>query len=191
MKLCNCLIGFLLTVPCVALSDQGDLPTKTSGPYLGIGAGYSKIDTRDGSISVGGESISYRLLGGYRFAHLPLPFNIDLGIEAAYADLGKVDEDAAGANVEVEVQSLITAGVVYLPIGSHWDVFGKAGVYFWDGKVTADGIETSNESGSDLSLGLGIAMQTGSAFGVQLEIESVDALDGIWVATLSATYQFK
>jgi hypothetical protein len=191
MKLNNLLIGVLLAVPCAALSDQGDLPIKTSGPYAGVGGGFSKIDTRDGSISVGGESFGYRILGGYRFAHLPLPFNIDLGIEVAYADLGKVDEVAAGANVEVDMKSLITAGVVYVPISPRWDVFGKAGVYFWDGKVTADGIETSNESGSDLSFGLGIAMQTGSSFGAQLEIESVDALDGIWVATLSATYQFK
>jgi len=175
----------------MVLADQGDLPTKTSGPYLGVGGGYSKIDTRDGSISVGGESVSYRLLGGYRFAHLPLPFDMDIGLEAAYADLGKVDEKEAGSNVEVEFKSLITAGVVYLPIGRHWDVFGKAGIYFWDGKVSADHLETADENGSDLSLGLGIAMQTGKAFGAQFEVESIDALDGVWVATLSATWQFK
>jgi hypothetical protein len=34
-------------------------------------------------------------------------------------------------------------------------------------------------------------MQTGTAFGAQFEVEALDALDGVWTATLSATYQFK
>jgi hypothetical protein len=48
-----------------------------------------------------------------------------------------------------------------------------------------------DDSGTDLSFGLGIAWQTGTGFGAQFEVESLDALDGVWVATLSATYQFK
>jgi len=95
MKIRSLLAGLLfvipLAIPYLVLADQGDLPTKTSGPYVGIGAGYSKIDTRDGALSVGGEDFSYRLLGGYRFAHLPLPLGLDIGIEATYVDFGKVD----------------------------------------------------------------------------------------------------
>ncbi len=192
MKTLNSLlIGLLLAIPGLAAAEQGDLPTKTSGPYLGIGGGYSTIDTQDTNISVSGEDFSYRGFGGYRFAQLPLPFNIDLGIEAGYVDFGKISELTAGADVEVELTGIEAAGIVYLPINRHFDVFGKAGVYFWDGKVKADGIKTSDQSNTDLLLGLGVAWQTGTPFGAQLEVEALDALDGVWVATLSATYQFK
>lgn len=183
----------LLLAPCVTFAAQGDLPTKESGPYIGLGAGLSTIDTADGPTSVSGESFSYRVTGGYRFAHIPLPFNLDIdaGIEVAYVDIGEVNEQTAGADVAVKMKAIATSGIVYLPIHNNWDVFGKVGVYFWDGKVTADGVKTSDESKSDLSLALGIAWQTGTAFGVQLEIESVDAVDGIWIATLMGIYQFK
>jgi len=183
--------GCLLLIPLLVWADHDDLPTKTSGPYLGIGVGYSTIDTLSDSVSVGGESFSYRVFGGYRFAHLPLPFGLDVGIEAAYVDFGKVDEDTFGANVEVELTGIGTAGVVYLPINRNFDVFGKLGVYLWDGQINTDGVETSSESRTDLAFGLGISMHTGTAFGAQFEIEGLDALDGVWVATLSATYQFK
>ncbi len=187
------LAGLLFIIPIVAFGDQGDLPTQTSGPYIGAGLGASQIDTRDGSTTVSGESFSYRLVGGYRFAHIPLPFglNLDAGLEAGYADLGAVEERAAGADVEVEMTAFVTSGIVYLPIHNNWDLFGKVGVYFWDGTVTADGVETSSETNSDLSLGLGVGWQTGTSFGLTFEVESLDALDGVLIGTLSATYQFK
>lgn len=187
----NLLAGIWLAIPFAVWADQGDLPTRTSGPYLGIGVGYSKIDARNDQISISGEDFSYRLLGGYRFAHLPLPFDIDVGIEAAYVDLGEVDEFTLGSDVAVEMDGFVTSGVVYLPVFRNLDVFGKTGVYFWDGTVKADSTEIADESSTDLSLGLGIAWQTGGALGAQLEIESLNALDGVWIATLSATYQFK
>ena len=187
------LAGLLLTIPYVASGAQGDLPTQTSGTYLGIGAGSSQIDTRDGATTVGGTSVNYRAFGGYRFAHLPMPFGLDIdaGFEAAYVDIGEVEEPAAGADVAVDMTAIVASGIVYLPIHNNWDVFGKASVYFWDGTVTADGVETSSETDSDLSFGLGVSWHTGAAFGARLEIETLDALDGVLIGTLSVTYQFK
>lgn len=192
MKKQSCLLALmLLAVPLVTAAGPNDLPTKTSGFYLGVGAGYAKIDTDNGAISVGGEDFSYRALSGYRFAHIPLPLNIDLGLEAAYVDFGEVDEQTLGTNISVELSGIAVSGIVYLPLTRHFDVFGKAGAYFWDGKVSIDGAEAASEDGTDLSFGLGIDWQTGSSFGARLEVESLDALDGVWVTTLSATYQFK
>jgi len=39
MKTKILLVGLLLIVPYVVLAEQGDLPTKSSGPYVGIGRG--------------------------------------------------------------------------------------------------------------------------------------------------------
>ena len=191
MNLRIALAGVLLVLPLIVTAGQDDLPGKTSGWYLGVGAGYAKIDTDNGAISVGGEDFSYRVLGGYRFAHIPLPLNIDLGIEAAYVDFGDVDEQTFGSNITIELSGISAAGLVYVPITRHLDVFGKAGAYFWDGKVGTDGAQAADENSTDLSVGLGVEWQTGTAFGARIEIESLDALDGVWVATLSATYQFK
>ncbi|MAF83373.1 MAG: outer membrane beta-barrel protein [Gammaproteobacteria bacterium] len=189
MNLRSLLVGILLTVPCTVHADG--LPTKTSGPYLGLGGGYSKIDARNDFVTVSGEDLSLRVLGGYRFAQIPLLFNLDLGIEVAYVDLGEVDEAIAGVDVSIDMNAVTASGVVYWPINRSLDIFGKAGLYAWDGKVKAQGVEMLDDSSTDLSFGLGIAMQTGTGFGAQFEVESLDALDGVWVATLSATYQFK
>lgn len=189
----NLLAGLLLAVPFAAWAGEGGLPTKTSGLYLGAGGGYSKIDAHGDAIDVSGEDLSLRVLAGYRFAQIRLPFDLDLdfGIEAAYVDLGEADEPIGGADVIIDMSAVTAAGVVYWPISRTLDVFGKAGVYIWDGQVKVQGNELADENSTDLAFGVGIAWQTGTAFGAQLEIESLDALDGVWVATLSATYQFK
>jgi len=182
---------FLCTLPGIVWAAQGDLPTKTSAPYMGVGAGYTTIEASSSQVIIDGETVSYKLFGGYRFAQIPLPFNIDLGVEAGYADLGEVNRFTFGADTTLEMTGLFATSVVYLPISRHLDVFGKAGVYFWDGTVIADNIKIADESATDLSLSLGIAWQTGTSFGAQLEVESLDAVDGVWMATLSVTYQFK
>jgi len=178
-------------MPASVWAAQGDLPTKTSAPYIGVGVGYNTIDAGDGDVTIDGETTGYRLFGGYRFAQIPLPFNIDLGVEVGYVDLGEINDFTFGSDLIVELTGFFATSIVYLPISRHLDVFGKAGVYRWDGTVTADNTEIADESGTDLSLGLGIAWQTGTSFGAQLAVESLDAVDGVWMATLSATYQFK
>ncbi len=193
MNMRSLLPAFLLILPMLASGAQGNLPTKTSGAYFGVGVGASKIDARDSSTSVSGQSFNYRAMAGYRLVHLPEPFglNLDLGFEAAYVDIGEIEEPTAGAEVSVDMTALVASGIIYLPIHNNWDIYGKGSLYFWDGTVTADGVETSNETNSDLAFGLGVAWETGTAFGMRLEVETLDALDGVLIGTLSATYQFK
>ncbi|HJP39856.1 MAG TPA: outer membrane beta-barrel protein [Gammaproteobacteria bacterium] len=192
------LVGLLLAAPFTV--DAGGLPTKTSGPYLGLGSGYSKIDARNDYLTVSDEDLSFRVLGGYRFAQIPqipLPFSLkldlgfDFGIEVAYVDLGEAEVAVGGVDVSIDLDAVAASGVVYWPINPSLDIVAKAGLYAWDGKVKALDTELLDDSGTDLSFGLGIAWQTGTGFGAQFEVESLDALDGVWVATLSATYQFK
>jgi hypothetical protein len=38
---------------------------------------------------------------------------------------------------------------------------------------------------------VGIEYRTGKAYSARLTVESLDMLDGAWVATLAGTYQFK
>lgn len=179
-------------LPLVAWSAQGDLPARTSGVYLGVGAGYSQVDLETSVTDIGGNDFAYKVFAGYRFPQVWLPWDISVAIDAAYVDLGEATDDQLGAQFGLELDGFDVSAVGILPVTRYLDVFGKLGVYVWDATLTVDGATTLDEdSGSDLAYGIGLAYQTGGQWGVQAEIEGYDVLDGALSGSVSFTYQFK
>jgi len=185
-------IGFgLILIPCALWAAQGDLPLRTSGFYAGIGGGYSQADLKHGSVEVSGGDVSYKVLAGYRFPKAFLPFDMSAAIEGAYVDLGESDDQSLGSELDLAIKGFDLYAVGFLPIARRWDLFGKAGVYFWDAEFSVDGALQDDDTGTDLAFALGLSYQTDGGFGAQVEIEAFDMLDGVWAAFVSATYQFK
>jgi hypothetical protein len=183
-------LGCLL--PFAALADRGDLPTRTSGFYLGAGGGYSQINVDSESGSTSSGQFAYKLLGGYRYRARFLPWGMSVALEGAYLDLGESsDTTSSGSQVKLDVSGFEGYLVGYLPIGGNFDLMGKVGAFAADSKLTVDGAQQSDDSSTELAMSIGVAYQTGGPFAAQFELEGFDAHDGLYVATISGLYHFK
>jgi hypothetical protein len=182
----------LCLLPFTLWAEQGDLPWRTSGFYAGGGLGYNQVDLKTEQLKISGGDLSYTLFAGYQFPQYSfLPFDTFFALEGGYMDLGTIDDQALGAKFELDVHGFDLYAVGYLPVTRRIDLFGKAGVFLWDAKVKADGATVDDDDGTDLAVGVGIEYRTGKAYSARLTVESLDMLDGAWVATLAGTYQFK
>ena len=186
------LFSILGLLPFSIQAEQGDLPLRTSGFYAGGGLGYNQVELATEQLQLSGSDLSYKLFAGYQFpVYSFMPFDTYFALEGGYMDLGTVDDQALGANFELDIHGFDMYAVGYLPITRRFDLFGKVGAFLWDAKLKADGATVDDNDGTDLALGLGVEYRTGKAYSVRLTVESVDMLDGVWVATLAGTYQFK
>lgn len=60
-------------------------------------------------------------------------------VEGGYYDLGDYSLDIAGVEASSEIEAITLAGVAYLPIGSIFEVYAKAGVSSTSGDLTIGG----------------------------------------------------
>lgn len=178
-------------IPLVTWSAPGDLPKRTSGWYLGAGAGYGQTDVDVGVANVSASDFAYKIFAGYRLPQIWLPWDISIGLDAAYVDLGEGNDGQLGGQFGLELDGWDVSAVGFLPITSRFDVFGKLGIYVWDATLTANNTLLDEDSGSDVSYGIGLAYQTGGQWAAQVELEGYEVLDGALTGSVSVTYQFK
>ncbi len=127
--------ALLAASPAAMATDEG-------GFYAGAGIGLFGVD--EGNFDE--SDTGFKLFGGWMF-------NQYVGGEVEYIDGGTVGDsnfgiDSTGINASLKGN---------FPISEQFDVFGKVGYYFWDADIdlTGDSGQEANESGSDLSWGLG------------------------------------
>lgn len=174
-----------------AWAAEGDLPYRTSGLYLGVGAGYSQLELDQPPLEVSGGDFGYKLLAGYRLPRGFLPWGINVGLEAAWMDLGEITEDLPAGRLALESSGVTGYLVGFIPITRRIELLGKVGAYVWDAELSADGVTRDKSDGTDLAFGIGFGFNTGGQLGAQIEVESFDMLDGGLLASASITYQFK
>lgn len=156
------------------------------GGYVGVSVGEAKAkdvqsaseldaqNAADGfttSSSVDDTDTSWKLFIGHKF-------NRNFAIEGSYNDLGESTADTVvidappppvgfgtgTLNQTVEAWTLGVAAVGILPLGYNFDLFGKAGVHYWDAEWTVNanltnlsGSVTEDDNGTDLFYGIGAA----------------------------------
>jgi OOP family OmpA-OmpF porin len=154
-------LAALLTTIVPALAAAAGPEANPRGFYLGAGAGGSRAEDWCGPyldttvLTCDNSTVGYKLYGGYRF-------NEFLGVEAAYVDLGTLRLDALylGAPVSnsFDLRGGTLQGVLHLPIGRAFSVFGKAGAIYWDLKNEASGggfAGSTKDNGFDVAVGAG------------------------------------
>lgn len=166
----------------------GATPAMGQGFYVGggIGGGFYDVqfDEIDDDIrSIDGTGTAWKLFGGFS----PTRF---IGVEGGYRDFGSASTDFGSATWktstsgwDVEALGRLTIAIV--------DIFGKAGVMFWNQDVTIGSSSPVDDSGTDFLWGLGAGVHLGP-FGVRGEWESV-AISGpssLSMLSLSATLGF-
>jgi outer membrane protein OmpA-like peptidoglycan-associated protein len=177
------------------------------GFYVGAGAGQTTLKTdlqprnSTEALEIDNEDTSWKAFLGYQF----VPW---LGVEAGYAELGSTDEDRTFANGG-DIEGTIDVGgfegylVPSIPIGDHFEIFGKIGGAYGD--ISADGKlrrsagaprekfdESTDEEGM-LAYGGGLAWNFGRGhWTVRAEYLQYDAdnLDDLYNVSGSLIYRF-
>ena len=188
------MLGILLCLlPVLTWAERGDLPVRTSGIFAGagLGLGQATLDTEFGDLD--GQEFSFKLFAGYRWWNTFMPWDIDLGFEAGYVDLGSREQDLDDTVWKMTNKGMLADLTGYLPIARNLDLIGKAGLFFSDTKLSNKSIDIPecSDSSTDLSLGIGVGYQAAGGFGARAELESFGTVSGAWLLSLSATYQFK
>ena len=158
-----------------------------AGLYVGASIGDTSVKQEDGGTEFDGSDTSYKAFGGFTFVKF-------VGLEASYYDFGTLeDEIAPGTDVEVDFSGYGLAVVGILPLGGHFDLFGKAGVVVWDTSTSISGITGDEEDdGNDLVYGAGFRFKFAKLIGIRLEYErfDIEAADSVDMASAGIEFRF-
>jgi len=112
-----------------------------NGFYLGGSLGFSRYHDSINGVSGDGTPFSGKVFGGYQI-------NRYMGVEAGYADLGRVDNSTGNINGHAEYLDAVGT----LPLGDRFSLLGSAG-------FAHVGFDTSAGDGSGNGLKLGVGAE--------------------------------
>ncbi len=182
----------LVAVPAAFAQEQEEV----SGFYIGGGAGQfnahiDDVDDVDATVDEWDEDdTAYKFFAGYRL-------NRFLAFELDYINLGEPSGNVVpGFNVDSSVDGFAPYVVGTIPLGRFFEVYGRAGYYFYDATRgvtdTLDNRVEFDEESEDFVYGAGIGANIGEKFNVRFEyekfdIEGLDDTDALW---LTAGWRF-
>ncbi|UCF31882.1 MAG: porin family protein [bacterium] len=136
-----------------------------AGAYFGASVGSGSIDFDIPGVGTFDDSdTAFKIFAGYKL--------VGFFVEGAYVDFGAPSETIGVDTGEFDVIALVAQGGYSFGLGP-LDVFGKAGMAFWDSETNVNGIPVDDESDSDLIYGVGAAVSL-AGFGVRAEYEIID-----------------
>ena len=118
-----------------------------------------------------GDSTSWEIKTGYRF-------NDYVAVEGFYLDLGSTEISGPDFNLENEISGVGVSVLGLYPINEQFEVYGKLGIYSWDGSssITTDvvsGFDLGDESGEDFIYGVGVAWKLSDMVKLNLGYDAV------------------
>jgi len=156
--------------------------------FLGGSVGDVNLKESDSSVDFKGSDTGYKFYGGFTFIKF-------FAVEASYVNFGSPKDDiSAGTSAKIEPTAWDAYAVGKLPIGKHFEIFGKLGLVVWDASATYSGTVngSSDESGTDSCYGAGIAFVFGKHFAVRAEYENFDLkdIDTLDMTSIGAEFRF-
>ena len=192
----NLKIAAALTGLAVAAAAPAAFADEERGFYLGGGVGQfnaqiDDVDEVDDAIDGWDEDdTAYKIFGGYRL-------NKFLAVELDYINLGEPSGAAVpGFNVDASVDGFAPYIVGTLPLGPYFELYGRAGYYFYDANTaftdTLDNRVKFDEESEDFVYGAGIGANLGEKLNLRFEyekydIQGLDDADALW---LTAAWRF-
>ena len=153
------------------------------GPYFGGSLGSVSVDTEfdDISFDFDESDSAWSAYAGFELSP-------SIAIEASYNDFGRFTASNIFGTVLTDVDSEFTGYDIFAKLGvplGPFDIYGKAGLVFWDSEVTAvvdDGFGSpflfrNDDNGSDFALGAGAEVWLTDTFSLRGEIEWFDIDD--------------
>ena len=186
----------LVSLGIFSASAQSATPQNNpSGPYVGVGWGQFNLDIENlsdvgtaASNIVKSEDNAWKIYGGWRI-------NPYLAFELAYIDFGTASGRFSGSgsngNYDVEISGFAPYVIATLPLGI-FEIFAKAGTYYYDVNVAVDldspgpGVDSSH-SRNDFLYGGGVGVTFMDHLNLRAEyetvkIENADSSDALWLS---------
>ncbi len=172
-----------LPIVCLLLGST----TALAGPfYVGASAGKTNLQVDDLGGSFSSSATTYKAFAGFRFMKF-------FGIEASYVDFGSPEDSDAGVDLSVDATAWDAFAVGVLPLGKHFELFAKAGLFRWDRNAEASGAVTdsSSDTGTDPVYGAGMAFKIMKHLAIRLEYEKFKMSDIDSLTQSSAGVDFR
>lgn len=122
-------------------------------------------------------------------------FNTNAALEFGYADLGEAKFNAAGVGCSLEADGFHASLVGSLPMANQFSFTGRVGLFRWNADVScsAGGASASaDESGTDLTFGVGVRYDMTKSVGLRGEWERFDLDDAdVDMLSLGLIFSFK
>lgn len=144
-----------------------------SGFYVGAGIGSADVDA-----SGYNNSTAAKVFGGYNFTK-------NIGVEAAYADLGKFEVKGAFFPAGNTVNGLQVAVVGMLPMSNEFSFIGKLGAYSWTLKVNPC-LSGCTSTDASAFAGVGVQYMFTKNVGMRGEVEAFNDIGGADIISLTA-----
>ena len=149
-------MAFLLAIAVTPLSaDAGE------GFYAGASIGRANLSDDFDGLAVDDDSTAFRIVGGWRV-------NQHFALEIGYHDFGDFEQniDSAGATGKVNLSADgFTFGVTgSIPVSERFSLFGRAGVFFWDGNAKINNVSQATPEDTNPYLGAGASFAINEAF---------------------------
>ena len=184
------LTGFaLLLVASTATAAEGVVG---SGWYMGIGAGPSGIHgVCSAAAAVGGdkcddEGVAWKFFLGRDMSKY-------WGLEMSYVDAGEATAASSASGLKVLEINPSIVGVFakfQIPLGKRFGIFAKAGLTYYETKITTNSLPVSTDDGFSTAIGAGANVLIGRNFGLRAEWENYNDVsvnkNDVDMVTLSA-----
>jgi hypothetical protein len=181
-KLWTAVAALLVLIAGPALAENNE------GFYLGAGLGdfSSKVDGIGAvdDVDFDSDEDATKIMAGWRF-------NRFVAVQADYTDFGESRAAVNQLDIRSDTKGLAPTIVGTLPVGPV-ELFGKAGVLFYDVEVDTPGGELIDSSGEDAVIGVGVGLTfferlSFTAEYERVDIEELDDADAVW---LTAAWRF-
>lgn len=155
------------------------------GFSAGASIGSSKIEVDDSGIEFDESDFGWKVYGKYMF-------NENWGVEMGYVNLGNPSDNILGIDIEVEADGIDAFLIGSLPANESFDLFGKAGVIAWDAEISAPGVPSEDDDGTDLALGIGGAFHATDTVDIVGEWEwfDIEDSDAVWLLSIGVAVSF-
>lgn len=163
----NKLLSRTLLAVVLGAAVFGAQAAEEPGFYAGAGVGQSFVD----EARYDDEDTAFSAFAGYQF-------NRYFGLEAGYADFGKLEPGDNGRALEASSAYLTAVGTI--PFTDHFSGYAKAGFQRWDLDSALPGLtHTRDDSGSDPTYGLGLQYRFSDKVALRgeysrFEVEDID-----------------
>jgi OOP family OmpA-OmpF porin len=168
--------GFIATLALTSLPAVA----ADNGIYLGASVGQSGLQIDD--FNYDASATGYKLIAGWRFLDW-------LAVEGNYIDFGSGDDRVEGTKIEAEADGISLSAVGFLPVGPV-DLFARVGAVDWSADLSAPGIGSGGDDGTDLTYGVGAQFRVWS-LSIRAEYEMFDISDAdLDMISLGVTWTF-
>ncbi len=172
------MIKLMPAVAATLLAASTAATAAGGGWYVGAAAGRADIRDVCGPFEAAGLSQScdedasgWKVYAGYNFT-------ANLGLEWGYVSLGeaKVVSPGTAGTATNESWAVPVAGVYHIPIGDRLDLFGKAGVYYFESETKTSGnligsVQAVDDDGIEAMVGVGAAFNVWRNLDLRIEWE--------------------